>query len=271
MHTKVEVCIIGAGIGGIVQSIKLADAGCDSVIIFDKSSDVGGTWSWNKFPGAACDVNAYEYLPQLARTKFVPSKKYISAPEIADYLRKLARQTGFYDKCHLNTRVDSAVFDESVGRWIVQTNKGDRVSAKFLINALGPLSTPRMPDINNMDTFKGTSYHTAQWPEGLDLTGKTVGVIGTGATAVQVIPEVAKECKKLIVFQRNASYCMPRMDEPTPQDLGRKLIASPNLQVRQPRALGLSGCLIQHTYITCCDVCCSSHSDLHAQGGQREQ
>ena len=213
----VEVCCIGAGMSGIVTAVELSDAGVDSVLLIDKADDLGGTWHWNKYPGAACDVGSYAYLPYLRRTGFVPSRAYVNGPEIVGHLHTIAQQENLYDKTLLSTRVLSATWDETDGVWRIETDCDDHISAKFLICGNGPLSTPRLPDVEGQDSFAGLSMHTSQWQgNGVDpVRGKRVAVIGTGASGAQVSPEIAKVAEHLYVFQRSAPWCIARGDQPT--------------------------------------------------------
>jgi cyclohexanone monooxygenase len=191
---EVEVCCIGAGISGLVTAVELSDAGVSSCLLIEKAEDIGGTWHWNKYPGAACDVGSYAYLPYLARLKFVPSKKYVSAPEIIAHLHAVAEQERIYDKTLLSTKVTRAVWDEAATVWRVETDVGDRITAKYLVCGMGPLSTPRLPDIEGQDVFNGASMHTSQWDgDGVEsVRGKRVAVVGTGASSAQVCPEIAE-------------------------------------------------------------------------------
>ena len=174
-------------------------------------------WHWNKYPGAACDVGSYAYLPYLRRTGFVPSRAYVNGPEIVGHLHTVAQQENLYDKTLLSTRVLSATWDEAAGVWRIETDCDDHITAKFLICGNGPLSTPRLPDVEGQDSFGGLSMHTSQW-QGNDVDpvrGKRVAVIGTGASGAQVSPEIAKVAEHLYVFQRSAPWCIARGDQPT--------------------------------------------------------
>jgi cation diffusion facilitator CzcD-associated flavoprotein CzcO len=171
----------------------------------EKGGDVGGTWYWNRYPGIACDVEAYSYLPLLEETGYIPSMKFASGFEIMEHCQNIAEKFGFYDHCLFHTTVEETRWDEATGRWIVGTDRGDKMKAKFLIIANGILTTPKLARVEGMETFKGKAFHTSRWDYNVDLTDKRVGIIGTGATAVQAIPELAKIVKELYVFQRTAS------------------------------------------------------------------
>ena len=200
-----EILVVGAGFAGLLLWHKLRDAGFTDVRFCEKGGDVGGTWYWNRYPGIACDVEAYSYLPLLEETGYVPTMKFASGFEILEYCQRLANKFGFYEHCLFHTTVERTDWDEAAGRWIVTTDRGDRMRARFVILANGILTTPKLARIEGMETFAGESFHTSRWDYNVDLRGKTVGIIGTGATAVQAIPELAKIVKDLYVFQRTPS------------------------------------------------------------------
>lgn len=176
---------------------------------------MGGTWYWNRYPGIACDVESYSYLPLLDETGYVPTMKFASGFEIFEYCQIVAEKFGFYDKCLFHTTVEKAQWEESTGRWIVETDRGDRMKTRFLVVANGISTTPKLAKIQGMETFKGEAFHTSRWNYNVELEGKRVGIIGTGATAVQVIPEIAKIVKDLYVFQRTPSSIDVRDQRPT--------------------------------------------------------
>ncbi|MGE0367292.1 MAG: flavin-containing monooxygenase [Phycisphaerales bacterium] len=200
-----EILVVGAGFAGLMLWYKLSQAGFRDVRFCEKGGDVGGTWYWNRYPGIACDVEAYSYLPLLEETGYIPTMKFASGFEIMEHCQNIAEKFGFYDHCLFHTTVEDTRWDESIGRWIVGTDRGDQMKAKFLIIANGILTTPKLARIEGMETFKGEAFHTSRWDYNVDLTGKRVGIIGTGATAVQAIPELAKIVKELYVFQRTPS------------------------------------------------------------------
>ena len=200
-----EVLVIGAGFAGLLLWHKLREAGFNDVRFCEKGGDVGGTWYWNRYPGIACDVEAYSYLPLLDEMGYVPTMKFVSGFEIFEYCQNVAQKTGFYDHCLFHTTVERTDWDEKSGRWTVTTDRGDKIRARFVVLANGILTTPKLARIEGMETFKGESFHTSRWNYNIDLKGKRVGIIGTGATAVQVIPEIAKVVKELYVFQRTPS------------------------------------------------------------------
>jgi cyclohexanone monooxygenase len=200
-----EILVVGAGFGGLLLWQKLRQAGFTDVRFCEKGGDVGGTWYWNRYPGIACDVEAYSYLPLLEETGYVPAMKFASGFEILEYCQKMAETFGFYEHCLFHTTVEETTWDESAGRWTVRTNRGDAMRARFVILANGILTTPKLARIAGMEKFAGEAFHTSRWNYHVDLKGKRVGVIGTGATAVQAIPELAKVAKELYVFQRTPS------------------------------------------------------------------
>ena len=202
---RCEVLVIGAGFAGLLLWSKLRDAGINDVRFCEKGGDVGGTWYWNRYPGIACDVEAYSYLPRLEEMGYYPTMKFASGFEILEYSQLMAEKTGFYDRCLFHTTVERTAWDEATGLWTVYTDRGDAMRARFVVLANGILTTPKLARIEGMESFKGESFHTSRWDYNIDLKDKRVGIIGTGATAVQVIPEIAKVVKQLYVFQRTPS------------------------------------------------------------------
>ena len=200
-----EILVIGAGFAGLLLWYKLRQAGFDDVRFCEKGGDVGGTWYWNRYPGIACDVESYSYLPLLEEMEYVPTMKFASGFEILEYCQRMATKFGFYEHCLFHTTVERSEWDETTGRWTVVTDRGDAMRARFVILANGILTSPKLARIEGMATFEGDSFHTSRWNYDIELNGKRVGIIGTGATAVQAIPELAKIVKELYVFQRTPS------------------------------------------------------------------
>ncbi len=205
LSDECEILVVGAGFAGLLLWYKLRQAGFNDVRFCEKGGDVGGTWYWNRYPGIACDVESYSYLPLLEETGYVPTMKFASGFEILEYCQRLAGKFGFYEHCLFHTTVERTDWDEASGRWTVTTNRGDAMKARFVLLANGILTTPKLARIEGMETFKGKAFHTSRWNYNIDLKGKRVGIIGTGATAVQAIPELAKIVKELTVFQRTPS------------------------------------------------------------------
>ena len=200
-----EILVVGAGFAGLMLWYKLRAAGFTDVRFCEKGGDVGGTWYWNRYPGIACDVESYSYLPLLEEMEYFPTMKFASGFEILEYCQKMAEKFGFYERCLFHTTVGETTWDEEAGRWTVTTDRGDRMRARYVVLANGILTTPRLARIDGMETFEGDAFHTSRWDYNVDLKDKRVGIIGTGATAVQVVPEIAKIVKQLHVFQRTPS------------------------------------------------------------------
>jgi len=230
-----DVVIVGSGFSGLLCASYLTEAGIDSVRVFEMTPSVGGVWSnggVGAYPGAACDVPAYTYLPFLDRTGFIPSKKYVSQPEISGYAELLVDHTGIRDKIRFSRKVvDMTYIGDQQKVWQVTTidtatgAPTEIVTCTHIVTANGPLSSPRLPEIPGMADFKGESFHTAKWDQSAVLKGKRVGVVGTGASAAQVITSIADEVESLTVFQRTATWCLLRDDEPTPPELAEKFRA----------------------------------------------
>ncbi|HET9691203.1 MAG TPA: NAD(P)/FAD-dependent oxidoreductase [Acidimicrobiales bacterium] len=205
LHDDCEVLVVGAGFAGLLLWHKLSQAGFTDVRFCEKAGDVGGTWYWNRYPGIACDVESYSYLPLLEEMGYIPSMKFASGFEIFAYCQAMAERFGFYDRCLFNTTVERTEWHEDEQRWTVRTDRGDAMRARFVVLANGILTSPKLARITGMETFAGASFHTSRWRYDVDLAGKRVGIIGTGATAVQAIPELAKVAGELFVFQRTPS------------------------------------------------------------------
>ena len=200
-----EVLVVGAGFAGLLLWYKLKEAGFTDVRFCEKGGDVGGTWYWNRYPGIACDVESYSYLPLLEEMGYVPTMKFAAGFEIMEYCQSMAEKFGFYDRCLFHTTVETTDWDESSARWTVNTDRGDKMRARYVVLANGILTTPKLARIDGMGSYKGESFHTSRWDYNVDLKDKRVGIIGTGATAVQAVPELAKLVSDLYVFQRTPS------------------------------------------------------------------
>ncbi|MCU1503776.1 MAG: Monooxygenase [Ilumatobacteraceae bacterium] len=220
----VEVLFIGGGFSALLTSARLRERGVESIRIVERGADVGGTWYWNRYPGVACDVVAYDYLPLLDEMKYVPTRHYAQGPEIFAHCQAIARRYDLYDLAVFQTTVTETIWHEDDRRWHLTTDRGDHMTAKFVICANGTLAKPRLAVIDGMETFEGHSFHTSRWD--YDFTGrdleqlsdKVVGIIGTGASAVQIVPNLGANAKELYVFQRTPSSIDVRDDwETTPE------------------------------------------------------
>ena len=210
-----EVLVVGAGFSGIGLSIALQRAGFDDHVLIEEGRDVGGTWHWNRYPGVAVDIPSFSYQFSFER-RVGWSRVYAPGAELADYARHCADKYAVRQRVRFGTRVTSATFDEHAQQWRVATDDGTETTARFLVAATGVLTQPKPPDIPGVDTFAGAIMHTARWDQDADLRGARVGIIGTGASAVQVIPEIAPEVARLTVFQRTPIWCLPKPDAPLP-------------------------------------------------------
>jgi len=218
LDDECEILVVGAGFAGLLLWHKLQKAGFKDVRFCEKGGDVGGTWYWNRYPGIACDVEAYSYLPLLEEMGYIPTMKFASGFEIMEYCQKVAEKFGFYDHCLFHTTVERTDWDAATGRWTVTTDRGDEMKARYVILANGILTTPKLARIKGMETFQGEAFHTSRWDYRVDLKGKRVGIIGTGATAVQTVPELSKIVNELFVFQRTPSSIDVRDQRATTQE-----------------------------------------------------
>ncbi|HVN40993.1 MAG TPA: NAD(P)/FAD-dependent oxidoreductase [Myxococcota bacterium] len=222
---EVEVAVVGGGFGGLLVGARLREAGVEDVRILEKGGDFGGTWYWNRYPGAQCDVESYIYLPLLEELGYVPTEKYVRAPEILAHSRAIGRKYDLYRGALFQTEVTEMRWDESAARWIVSTQRGDRLRARFVCMPTGPLNRPKLPGIPGIESFRGHAFHTSRWDydyTGGDSSGglskladKRVGIIGTGATAVQCVPHLGEGARHLYVFQRTPSSIDVRGNRPT--------------------------------------------------------
>jgi cation diffusion facilitator CzcD-associated flavoprotein CzcO len=212
---EVECAIIGGGFGGLLMGARLREAGYESLRVVESAGDFGGTWYWNRYPGAMCDVESYCYLPLLEELGYIPKHKYSFAPEILEHSRHIARHFRLYDNALMQTTITDMRWDETIQRWVISTNRGDKFRAQNVMMANGPLSRPKLPGLPGINDYKGHTFHTSRWDYGytggnsfgnLDgLKDKRVGIIGTGATAVQCVPHLGASAKELYVFQRTPS------------------------------------------------------------------
>ena len=215
LYDDVEVVIIGGGFGGLLTGARLREAGIQDLRVIEKGGDFGGTWYWNRYPGAACDVESNIYLPLLEELGYIPKEKYTHAPEILKHSRAIGEHFDLYRNACFQTEVTEVRWDDDAQRWIISTNRDDRMRARFVCMANGPLHRPKLPGIAGVETYRGHSFHTSRWDYdytggtsdgGLSrLAGKRIGIIGTGATAVQCVPHIGASAGELFVFQRTPS------------------------------------------------------------------
>lgn len=222
---EVDCIVVGGGFGGLLTGARLTEAGVKRVRIIEKGGDFGGTWYWNRYPGAACDVESYVYLPLCEELNFVPKEKYTHAPEILAHSRAIGEKFNLYEHACFQTEVERMEWDEDNKLWTVYTNRGDKMRAQYVCMANGPLNRPKLPGIPGISEYQGHTFHTSRWdygytgggPEGnlSGLRGKRVGIIGTGATAIQCVPHLAQGADELFVFQRTPSSVDVRANRPT--------------------------------------------------------
>ncbi|MCR3722950.1 MULTISPECIES: flavin-containing monooxygenase [Prauserella salsuginis group] len=211
MITRSTALIVGAGFGGIAMAVELQRRGIDDVVVLEKAADLGGVWRENTYPGAGCDVPSPLYSFSFTGATRWP-RRYAGQPDILAYLRRVAREYGVTGRIRFGREVASAEFDETTARWLVRTTGGEEYETTAFIPAVGQLSRPAYPDIPGRDTFRGTAFHSAEWNHDCDLAGKRVAVIGTGASAIQFVPQIRPRAGHLTVFQRSAQYILPKRD-----------------------------------------------------------
>jgi cyclohexanone monooxygenase len=222
---ELDVLIVGAGFGGLQAAVTLHRAGVDDFLMVDVAADFGGVWYWNRFPGIRCDTESYVYLPFLEETGFMPTERYSTGQEIFGYCQLLGRRYDLYRRVLFQTKVTGMQWDQDTRRWVVCTNRGDRLAARFVATQSGLFSTPRLPGVPGIESFQGKAFHAARWDYGYtggDMSGnmdglrdKRVGVVGTGSTGLQVIPMVARDAGHLTVFQRTPTAVTARENGPT--------------------------------------------------------
>ncbi|PRX96594.1 flavin-containing monooxygenase [Allonocardiopsis opalescens] len=222
---RVEALVIGAGFGGLLTAVHLRKAGLESVRLMDEAGDVGGTWYWNRYPGIHCDVESYVYMPLLEEVGTIPSRRYAPGEEIRRHAVALAEKFDLYRDALFHTRATRLTWDEAGHEWTVETDRGDRMRARFVITSSGTLTQPKLPGIPGIEDFRGHTFHTSRWDYGYTggdqeggltgLAGRRVAVVGTGATGLQVIPHVGRDAGHLYVFQRTPSTVDVRDNRPT--------------------------------------------------------
>jgi cation diffusion facilitator CzcD-associated flavoprotein CzcO len=266
---EVDVVIIGGGYGAQLVAVRLQEAGIKNFRILEKGGDfgelalqparkkiadihTGGTWYWNRYPGAQCDIESYVYMPLLDEIDYVPTEKYARAKELLEHAEMIGKRYGLYEKTLFQTEVKGLRWDETTARWTAETSRGDTIRASFAIPAAGPLHRPKLPGLAGIESYKGHSFHSSRWDyeyTGGDPTGglkklkdKRVGIIGTGATAVQIVPHLAASAAQTVVFQRTPSSIDVRGNRPTDLqwvstlDKGWQKSRMDNLQVIRTRS-----------------------------------
>jgi cyclohexanone monooxygenase len=260
----VDAVVVGAGFAGLYSLHRLREMGLQ-VQVFEAGADVGGTWYFNRYPGARCDVESVEYsysFDEKLQQEWEWTERYATQPEILSYINHVADRFKLREDIQFNTRVISAKYDAAKNLWTVRTDREDVITATYCIMAAGNLSAARLPPIDGIESFAGTFHHTGQWPhDGVDFTGKRVGVIGTGSSGIQVIPLVAQEAAHLTVFQRTANYSIPARNRPLVPEEVKEVKANYGALRKKARDSG-SG-LINSTVPT--------HAALQVSEAEREQ
>jgi cyclohexanone monooxygenase len=220
-----DVLIMGGGIGGLLVAARLREQGVKDIRIVDRAGDFGGTWYWNRYPGARCDVESYIYMPLLEETGFLPTEKYATAPEIYEHAQRIGKHYDLYGGALFQTAITGVEWDATAARWIIATDRGDRIAARFFVSCKGLFTNPKLPNIPGIDGFEGAIFHTSRWD--YDYTGgaadgrltklgdKQVGVIGTGSTGIQCVPPLAEYAQDLYIFQRTPTSIDVRGNRPT--------------------------------------------------------
>lgn len=225
IKAKHDVIVVGSGFGGLLSAVQLKEVGVDDFLIIEKAGSLGGTWYWNRYPGLACDMKSYVYLPLLEETGYMPPRNYASGQEIRQHAERIAEQWDLYDHTLFQTGVTDATWLDDKAVWLIKTDQGDEIEAKYLITAHGPMSKPKLPGIPGISSYRGHTFHTSRWDYkytggdmngGLDgLKGKKVAIIGTGATSIQCIPYLAEHAEQLYVVQRTPSGVDVRAEQDT--------------------------------------------------------
>jgi cyclohexanone monooxygenase len=233
VDVEVGTVIIGGGFSGLFASANLQKAGVEDFCILDQGADFGGTWYWNRYPGLACDVESYCYMPLLEDVGYVPTQKYASGAEIFEHCQRIGRHFDLYRRTYFQTKAIEATWDEKNALWVVKTDRNDTIRGRFLIRAGSGSGAPKLPGVPGIETFKGRQFHTFRWdyeytgggPKGNleNLKDKRVGIIGTGATAIQAVPHLAASAKQLYVFQRTPSTINVRANRPTDPEWAQSL------------------------------------------------
>ena len=230
---EIDVAIVGAGMAGVVVGAQLRKTGIERIRLIDRAGGIGGTWYWNRYPGVMCDVESYCYMPMLEEMEYIPKTRYAFGEEIREHIEAIAHRFDLVDSALFHTGVETSEWDESSSRWVIRTDRGDEIRARYLVMAVGILNLMKLPVIPGMETFEGRAFHSARWDYeytggGPDetmtkLADKVVGIIGTGASAIQAIPPLAESSKQLYVFQRTPGAVGVRGNHPTTEDFVQSL------------------------------------------------
>ncbi|KAK3704517.1 hypothetical protein LTR37_013800 [Vermiconidia calcicola] len=236
---EVDVVVVGGGYGAQLVAVRLLEKGVRNVRLIEKAGDFGGTWYWNRYPGAQCDIESYIYMPLLEELGYMPTEKYARAKELLKHSEMIGKKYGLYERTLFQTEVGKLRWNEDSAMWSVETSRGDDIKARFVVPSAGPLHRPKLPGVKGIEDFKGHSFHSSRWDYGYTggdvkadsinsgelrgLSDKRVAVIGTGATAVQIVPNAAKYAKELYVFQRTPSSIDVRANRPTDSEWAEKL------------------------------------------------
>ncbi|MCS5734507.1 flavin-containing monooxygenase [Herbiconiux daphne] len=228
LQDEVDVVVVGGGFGGLLSAAELRRAGVEKIRIIERGGDIGGTWYWNRYPGAACDIESYIYLPMLEEVGGMPKNKYARAPEIWEHTKKIARTFDLYRDALFQTKITDARWNDETEKRTIRTSRDDVITARYLVTSTGPLAHPKLPRIPGIESYEGHMFHTSRWDYGYTggdneggLTGladKRVAIIGTGATAIQCVPHLGAGAKELFVVQRTPSSVHVRADRPTDAD-----------------------------------------------------
>jgi cyclohexanone monooxygenase len=270
-----EVVVLGGGFAGLLAGARLKQAGLSKVRIIDMGGDFGGTWYWNRYPGAQCDVESYTYLPLLEELQYIPKEKYSYGPEIFEHCRRIGKHFGLYEDALFSTIVRSICWDEAIKRWRVKTNRGDEIRTRFVVMGPGPMNKAKLPGVGGVQTFKGHSFHTARWDYSytggdtfgglFKLSDKRVAIIGTGATGIQCVPFVGQYAKHLYVFQRTPSPVDARGNRPTDPEWAKNL--KPGWQAARQRSfhIGAAERFAPDDVDVICDGWSEINRNLHAK------
>ena len=272
-NTVLSAIIIGSGFGGIGMAIQLDQAGISDFLIIEKANDVGGTWRDNDYPGSGCDVPSHLYSYSFEPRTDWPHK-YARQPDIHAYIKHCVSKYGLRSRLRLGCEIKSARFDEGQGLWCLTSIDGEELRCRALITACGQLNRPVMPELDGLEDFAGPAFHSARWQHDVDLSGKRVAVIGTGASAIQFVPQIVPLVASMLLFQRSAPYVLPKDDRQyndkkrAPLTLCLAASARPRLAVLHPRSPCSGVCLLPGTGETGGKIGPQAHAQTHQRPAQ---